>query len=89
MRSLRTRARVSISEMTGMPALGEELVGGFVAAPIGGGLGPFADDEAFDVGFGGFVVGGSGPVVADLRIGEDDDLAGVGGVCEDFLVAGE
>ena len=31
----------------------------------------------------------AGAVVADLRVGEDDDLAGVGGIGEDFLVAGE
>ena len=33
--------------------------------------------------------GGAGAVIADLRIGEDDDLAGVGGVGEDFLIPGE
>ena len=48
-----------------------------------------ADDEALDVGPGGFVICGVGAVVADLGIGEDDDLAGVGGVGGDFLVAGK
>ena len=37
----------------------------------------------------GFVVVGAGAVVADLRIGEDDDLAGIGRIGEDFLIAGE
>ena len=36
-----------------------------------------------------FVIVGVRAVVADLRIGEDDDLAGIGGVREDFLIAGD
>ncbi len=61
----------------------------FVGAPVAGDGGELAHDEAFDVGPRGFVIVAAGAVVADLRVGEDDDLAGIGGVGEDFLVAGE
>ena len=37
----------------------------------------------------GLVVLAAGTVVSDLRIGENDDLAGIRGVGENFLVAGE
>ena len=40
-------------------------------------------------GFGGLVILDAGAVVADLRVGEDDDLAGIRRVGEDFLIAGE
>ena len=40
-------------------------------------------------GPGRLVVGGVDPVVADVGIGEGDDLAGVGRVGDDLLVAGE
>ena len=63
---------------------------GFDGAEIGIDGGEFLDDEAFDLGPGGFVVGLIGDaVVADLGIGHGDDLAVVGGVGEDFLVSGE
>ena len=28
-------------------------------------------------------------IVADLRVGEDNDLPSVRGICEDFLIAGD
>ena len=37
----------------------------------------------------GLVVFGVGAVVADLRVGQDDDLAGIGRIGEYFLIAGE
>ena len=49
----------------------------------------FEDHQPFDPRFGSFVVVDAGAVIADLRIGEDDDLAGIGGIGEDFLVAGQ
>src|SRR5580698_4729651 len=39
--------------------------------------------------FGGFAVGSRGPVVAYLRVSENDDLPGIGGICEDFLISGD
>ncbi len=67
----------------------EVLVGGIEGTPVGGVLGEFTGDEAFNVRVGGFVVGGVGAVVADLRIGEDDNLAGVGRIGEDLLITGQ
>ena len=72
-----------------MPAFAEEGTGFVVGAPVAGDAGKFADHEAFDVRLGGFVIAGAGSVIADLRVGEDDDLAGIGGIGEDFLIAGE
>ena len=51
--------------------------------------GQLADDEAPAEGPPAFIVGGRDPVVADVRIGETDDLAGVGRVGQHLLVAGE
>jgi hypothetical protein len=67
----------------------EELVGRLIGAPVGGLFGPFAHDQAFDVGAGGFVVGGAGAVVADLGVGQNDDLTRVTRVGEYFLIAGD
>ena len=47
-----------------------------------------ADHEARGVHAGGFHVFGIGPGVADVGIGQRDDLARVGRIGEDFLVAG-
>ncbi len=59
-----------------------------LAAPVADDRGEFADDEAGafgGVGLGVFVVDA---VVADLRRGHGDDLAEVGGIGDDLLVAG-
>src|SRR5205085_8273677 len=48
-----------------------------------------ARDQAFDVRTRGFVVFRSGAVVSYFRVRQDDDLAGVRRVGEDFLVAGD
>jgi hypothetical protein len=58
-------------------------------APIGGQRREFADDQSLDIGPLGFLVIQVGADVADVRIGEADDLPGVAGIGEDFLVAGE
>ena len=73
----------------GHAGAGEEGVGRGIAAPIAGDGGKLADHEAFNVRTVGLVVGGAGSVIADLRIGQDHDLAGVGGVGEDFLISRE
>src|SRR6185437_10945627 len=36
-----------------------------------------------------FVIGRSRAVIANLRVSENDDLTGVRGICEDFLVSGD
>ena len=65
------------------------LIGDLLGAPVGADGGELADDEAFNVRPGSLVIGAVGAVIADLGIGEDDDLAGVGGVGSDFLVTGK
>ena len=65
------------------------LVGDLLGAPIGADRRELADDQAFDVGPGRLVVCLVGAVVSDLGIGENDDLAGIGGIGCDFLVAGK
>ena len=67
----------------------QERAGLRIRTPVAGDGGELAHYQAFDVRPRGFVIALAGSVVADLGIGEDDDLAGIGGVGEDFLVAGE
>ena len=71
----------------GDAAVGEERLRGFVGAPVARKRGEFAHDQTFDMRLRGFVIAFVGAVVADLRIGEDDDLAGIRGIGEDFLIA--
>lgn len=59
-----------------------------LAAPVAGDWAEFADYEAGSLGAGGLFVGWVNAVVADLGGGEGDDLAEVGGIGKDFLVAG-
>ena len=59
------------------------LGGGDVLAVLG-----VAHDDAAGVDAVGLHRRGGDPVVADQRVGEDDDLAGVGGVGDRLLVAG-
>src|SRR5271155_5319863 len=73
----------------GDAAGGQELLGGFVGAPVARQRGEFADGQAFDVRLGRFAVRFIGSVVADLGVGEHHDLAGVGRVSEYFLIAGD
>ena len=71
----------------GNATFGKEVFGLILGAPIADDGRDFADDEAFDVRTARFAVALIRAVVADLRVGENDDLACVGRVCEDFLVA--
>ena len=64
-------------------------VGFLVGAPVAGDAGELAYDEAFDVRLARLRYRRAGAVIADLRVGENDDLAGIGGIGEDFLVAGD
>ena len=58
-----------------------------IRAPIRRDVAELADHEAADVRAGGFIVVGVDAVVPDLRVGHRDDLAAVGGVGDDFLIA--
>src|SRR2546427_9127799 len=60
-----------------------------LGAPVGAHARKLADNQAFDIRARSFVVFGVGAVVADFRIGENDDLASVGRIGEDFLIAGD
>ena len=68
----------------GGEVFGERLAG----APVARHLAEFADDKAADVRLARFGVLGVDAVVADLRVGHGDDLAAVGGIGEDLLIAG-
>ena len=46
----------------------------------------FADDQPFDIGLGRFFVVEVRANVADVRIGEADDLAGIARIGENFLI---
>src|SRR5262249_28678919 len=81
------RARVYIGKHRNLELL-EIFFGHLLRAPVGADLRELAHDQALNVGARGFVVFGVGAVVADLRIGQNDDLSGVGGVGENFLIAG-
>jgi hypothetical protein len=60
-----------------------------VAAPVAAATGHLPHHDAPAEGAGALVVGGCDPVVADVRVGERDDLPGVGRVGDDLLVAGQ
>jgi hypothetical protein len=82
------RSRVDIPDDGNFVAIEIELRG-FAGAPVRRDLGKFADDQGFDVRALGFFVVQIRANVADVRIGETDDLPGVAGVGENFLVTGE
>ena len=67
----------------------EEGVEVALGAPAAASPGQLADDDAPAEGPAGLVVGRGDPVVADVGVGEADDLPGVAGVGDDLLVAGE
>jgi hypothetical protein len=82
------RARVDLGNHRDVVG-GEELLGVLIRAPVAGDGGELAYNQPLDVRPGRFAVLGGRAIVADLRVGEDDDLPGVGGVGEDFLVSGD
>ena len=51
------------------------LLGHLLRAPVRADLRELAHDQAFDIRPGGFVVFWIGAVIADLRVGENDNLA--------------
>jgi len=65
------------------------LLRGFARTPIGSQRGKFPHDQRFDPGLCGFLVFQIRANISYVRISEADDLAGVAGIGENFLVAGE
>jgi hypothetical protein len=64
-------------------------LGRFSGTPIRSHNGKFAHHQRFNVGSLGFLVVQIRPDVADVRICQADDLPGVAGIGEYFLVSGE
>ena len=64
------------------------LVRDLFRAPVRADGREFTYDQALDVGLGRLVVCLVGSVIADLRIGKNDDLTGIGGISGDFWMAG-
>src|SRR5207244_11204334 len=58
-------------------------------APVGGDAPELADDQIFHIGPRGLVVFRIGAVISDFRIGENNNLAAVRRIGENFLVAGD
>ena len=65
------------------------MLGLVIGAPIAGNGRHLTNDETFDVRTTCFGINLGGAVVADLRIGQDNNLAAVGRVGEDLLVSGD
>src|SRR5438270_4468910 len=65
------------------------FLGDLLRSPVGAHARKLADNQTLDVWARSFVVFGVGAVVTDFRIGENDDLAGVGRIGKDFLIAGD
>ena len=82
------RARIEIVDDGNAVAL-EIFLGSFAGAPIRGEVGEIADNESFNIRLWGFFVIGVGADVADVRVGEANDLPGVTWIGENFLIAGE
>jgi hypothetical protein len=67
----------------------EIILRGFGGTPVGSQRGELAHDQRFDEGPLGFLIVEIGADVADVRISETDDLAGIAGIAENFLITGE
>ena len=65
------------------------MLRGFGGAPVGGQARKFAHDQRFDERPLGFLIVEIRADVADVGIGEADNLAGIAGIAENFLIAGE
>jgi hypothetical protein len=82
------RAGVDIPDSGNLVAIQIKL-GGFRGAPVRRDLRKLADDERFDVGARRFFIVEIRADIADVRISEANNLAGVTGVGENFLITGE
>ena len=81
-------ARIQIPDRREFVAI-QVMIGGLRGAPVGRQGGKLAHDQRLDVRPRRFLVVKIGAHVSDVRISEADDLAGVAGIGEDFLVTGE
>jgi hypothetical protein len=82
------RARVNVPNDRDAVAF-EVCLRGFAGTPVGRKLGKFADDQSFDIGLPRLFVIEVCTYVADVGIGEADDLPGIAGIGEYFLIAGK
>jgi hypothetical protein len=82
------RARVNITNDRDTVTF-EVCLRGFAGTPVRRKLGKFANDQPFNVGLSRFLVIEVGAYVADVGIREADDLPGVAGIGEYFLIAGK
>ncbi len=67
----------------------EVCLRGLAGTPVGRKLGKFSDDQPFDIGLSGFLVIEVGANIADVGIREADNLPGIAGIGEYFLIAGK
>lgn len=58
-------------------------------SPVGSNLGEFANNQRFDVRTGGLFIVEIGPDVADVGIGQANNLSGIARIGENFLVTGK
>ena len=65
------------------------LVGHLLRAPVGADGRELAHRQTFYIRMRGLVVVRIGAVIADLRVGQDNDLPGIRRIGENFLVAGD
>ena len=86
-RRMRVSLRVSMSAMATILPRCRKLSSDSAARQLRVQQRQVANDQAGGVDRGGFEVFGIGAGVADVRIGQRDDLPAVGRVGEDFLIA--
>jgi len=82
------RARIDVPDDRNLVAI-EIKLGGFRGAPVRGNLREFANDQGFNVRTRGLLIVQIGADIANVRIGQANDLPGVAGIGENFLVTGE
>jgi hypothetical protein len=82
------RARIDIPDGGNFVAIQIKL-SGFGGAPVRRDLRKFADDKRFDIRTRRFFIVKIRADIANVRIGEANDLAGVAGIGENFLITGE
>src|SRR5689334_17413847 len=82
------RARIDLRQHRNLE-LFEVFVCDLLRAPIGADFGELTHDQALNIGPGGFVVFRIGAVISDFWIGENYNLAAVGRVGENFLIASD
>src|SRR5271155_2170442 len=79
-------ARVDVPDGGNLMAIQIKLRG-FRGAPVGRNLRKLSHDQRLDIRAGRFFIIKIGADISDVRIGETNDLAGVAGVGEYFLIS--